>query len=112
MRIGKPNRSTQRKPAPVPLCPPQIPQDLTWARTWAYAVGSWRLTTWAMTWPHENNIYIYIFTIIKNILLWDIMPCSLKDLTNIWKEADASIVRVLFTFLSWTRRQQISLKSW
>jgi hypothetical protein len=29
MRIGKGNRSTRRKPAPVPLCPPQIPHDLT-----------------------------------------------------------------------------------
>jgi hypothetical protein len=27
------NRSTGRKPIPVPLCPPQIPYDLTWART-------------------------------------------------------------------------------
>jgi hypothetical protein len=25
MMIGKGNRSTQRKPAPVPLCPPQTP---------------------------------------------------------------------------------------
>jgi hypothetical protein len=30
MRIGRGNRSTQRKPAPVPICPPQIPHDLTW----------------------------------------------------------------------------------
>jgi hypothetical protein len=29
MMIGKRNRSTRRKPAPVPLCPPQIPHDLT-----------------------------------------------------------------------------------
>jgi hypothetical protein len=27
-RIGRGNRSTLRKPAPVPLCPPQIPHDL------------------------------------------------------------------------------------
>jgi hypothetical protein len=26
--IGRGNRSTRRKPAPVPLCPPQIPHDL------------------------------------------------------------------------------------
>jgi hypothetical protein len=31
MRIGGANRRTQRKPVPVPLCPPQIPHDLTWA---------------------------------------------------------------------------------
>jgi hypothetical protein len=35
MRIGRGNRSTRRKPAPVLLCPPQIPHDLTWARTGA-----------------------------------------------------------------------------
>jgi hypothetical protein len=28
MRIGKGNRSTRRKPALVPLCPPRIPRDL------------------------------------------------------------------------------------
>jgi hypothetical protein len=42
--IGKGNRSTRRKPAPVPLYPPQIPHDLTRARTLAVAVGSQRLT--------------------------------------------------------------------
>jgi hypothetical protein len=25
--IGRRNRSTRRKPVPVPLCPPQIPHD-------------------------------------------------------------------------------------
>jgi hypothetical protein len=33
MRIGRGNQSTRRKPAPVPLCPPQIPHDLAWPRT-------------------------------------------------------------------------------
>jgi hypothetical protein len=28
MRIGRGNRSARKKPAPVPLCPPQIPHDL------------------------------------------------------------------------------------
>jgi hypothetical protein len=36
--------STRIKPAPVPLCPPQIPHDLTLDRTRAAAVGSRRLT--------------------------------------------------------------------
>jgi hypothetical protein len=44
MRIGRGNRSTLGKPAPAPLCPPQIPHDLTRARTRAAAVGSRRLT--------------------------------------------------------------------
>jgi hypothetical protein len=44
MRIDGGNRSSRIKPVPVPLCPPQIPHDLTWARTRAAAVGSRRLT--------------------------------------------------------------------
>jgi hypothetical protein len=38
MKIGRGNRSTRRKPATVPLCLPQIPHDLIWARTQAAAV--------------------------------------------------------------------------
>jgi hypothetical protein len=47
---GRGNRSTRRKPAPVPLCLPQTPHA---ARTWtrATAVGSKHLTAWAMALP-------------------------------------------------------------
>jgi hypothetical protein len=48
MRIGRGKPSTRRKPTLVQLCPPQIPHDLTWARTRAAAVGCRRLTAWAM----------------------------------------------------------------
>jgi hypothetical protein len=41
--IGRGNRSTGRKPAPVPLCPPQNPHAAR-TRTRAAAVGSQRLT--------------------------------------------------------------------
>jgi hypothetical protein len=44
MRIARGNRSTRRKPARMPLCPPQIPHDVTWARTRAASVGSRQLT--------------------------------------------------------------------
>jgi hypothetical protein len=40
MRIGSGNRTTRNNPGPVPLCPPQIPHDLTWYRTRAAAVRS------------------------------------------------------------------------
>jgi hypothetical protein len=40
-----------KKSAPVPLCPPQIPHDLTRARTRTIAEGSRRLTAWAMARP-------------------------------------------------------------
>jgi hypothetical protein len=53
MTIGKGSRITRRKPAPVPLCPSQIPRDLTWDRT---VVGSRRLTAWAMARPPAINL--------------------------------------------------------
>jgi hypothetical protein len=44
MKIRRGNLGTRRKPAPVPLCTPQIPQNVIRARTRAAAVGSQRLT--------------------------------------------------------------------
>jgi hypothetical protein len=44
IKIGKENRNTRRKPAPAPLCPPQIPLDQTRDRIRAATVGSQRLT--------------------------------------------------------------------
>jgi hypothetical protein len=41
--IGRGKRSTRRKPAPVPLCPPQSPHAAQ-TRLRAAAVGSQRLT--------------------------------------------------------------------
>jgi hypothetical protein len=49
--LGRGNPSTRRKPAPVPLCPPQISHDLNRARTWAIAVGIQRLTARATARP-------------------------------------------------------------
>jgi hypothetical protein len=43
MMIGRRNQSTRRKPAPMPLCPPQTPHA-AWPRTRAAAVGSQRIT--------------------------------------------------------------------
>jgi hypothetical protein len=48
---GRGNRSTRRKPALGPLCPPQIPLDQTRDWTRAAAVGSQRLTASAMARP-------------------------------------------------------------
>jgi hypothetical protein len=61
MRIGRGNWSTRREPAPVPLCPPQIPDDLTRARNQAAAVRSQRLTAWAMARPGQqpNSSFIH-----------------------------------------------------
>jgi hypothetical protein len=43
MIIGRGNRSTRSRPAPVPLCPPENPHAAR-TRTRAAAVGSQRLT--------------------------------------------------------------------
>jgi hypothetical protein len=69
MRIGKESRSTRRKPAPVPLCPPKIPRDFTSDRTRTAAAGSRRLTVWALTRPSiivtVRNTYYYLSFILQ-----------------------------------------------
>jgi hypothetical protein len=47
-------RRTQRKPVLLPLCPPQIPHGLPWARTQASTVRSRRLTAWL-----QHNLFPY-----------------------------------------------------
>jgi hypothetical protein len=54
--IGRGNRSTRRKLAPVRLCPPQSPHAAR-TRTRAAAVGSQLLTAWATARPCHNIIY-------------------------------------------------------
>jgi hypothetical protein len=55
---GSCNENYEGKAAPVPLCSPQIPHDMTCDRTWAAAVGSWPLTSWAMTQASLSHIPI------------------------------------------------------
>jgi hypothetical protein len=61
MRIGRGNGSTRRKPATVQLFPPQIPYDLTQARTRACRCGK----------PSTNRQGY-------------VTPCSLSLLTMFW----------------------------
>jgi hypothetical protein len=56
MKIGRGKLSTRRKPAPAPLCPPQIPHDQTRAWSRVAAVGNQRLTAWAMALPSPTLI--------------------------------------------------------
>jgi hypothetical protein len=63
MRISRGNRITRRKTALMPLCPPQIPHDLTWPRTWVATVGCQQLTAWAiarLTYVILRIVHIYI----------------------------------------------------
>jgi hypothetical protein len=94
--IGRGNWSTQRKPAPVSLCPPQIPHDLTQARTWSAAVGSQWLTAWAMAWntmTGETEVgkgeHIYLAWSRSAIKMWDrnVLYVYLKGGHNIWKNS-------------------------
>jgi hypothetical protein len=66
MIIGRRNRNTRRKPAPMPLCPPQIPQDLTWDQIRLAAMDSWRLPAWAMA---RSVKMVSIFLMIRVILI-------------------------------------------
>jgi hypothetical protein len=86
MRIGRGNRCTRRKPASVPLCLPQIPHDLTRARTRAAAVGSRRLTAWAMARPYTIYSAFYPFypeagssVALLNV---GVLPINLHDVTT------------------------------
>jgi hypothetical protein len=65
--IVRGNRSTRRKPAPAPLCPPQIPHDQARALTRAAAVESQWLTTWAVAGPK-----IWVFLALVWIFIWRI----------------------------------------
>jgi hypothetical protein len=78
--IGRGNRSTRRKPAPVPLCPPQIPIAAR-TQTRAAAVGSQSLTAWAtarpkpvVAQPLKNFITVYriqrLFTMFTRTIVW------------------------------------------
>jgi hypothetical protein len=49
--FGRGNRSTRRKPAPGPLCPPQNPSWRPGLEPQTAVVGSQRLTAWAMARP-------------------------------------------------------------
>jgi hypothetical protein len=63
-RSGRGNRSTWRKPAPMPLCPPQIP--LVSPR--AAAVGSQWLTASAMARPKIGNKMAILYVNIGNTM--------------------------------------------
>jgi hypothetical protein len=60
MKIGRGNRSTRRKPAPAPLCPPQIPHDKHGDRFTFY---SW-LTKCVLNTEHQRRSFIIIIIII------------------------------------------------
>jgi hypothetical protein len=67
MMIGRANWSTRRKPAPVPLCPPQTPHAVR-TRTRAAAVGSQRLTAWPTARHDALTCLVYSLTLKKKAI--------------------------------------------
>jgi hypothetical protein len=53
--IAEENEVIGKKPASVPLCPPQISHYLTWSRNRAAVVGSRRPTAWATARPFKED---------------------------------------------------------
>jgi hypothetical protein len=68
MKIGRGNRSSLRKPAPAPFCPPQIPHYQTRVWTRSAAVGSQRLTAWAMGRPFHAP-YLVVTVIGEGVII-------------------------------------------
>jgi hypothetical protein len=66
MKIDRVNRSTRRKTASAPLCPPQIPLDQTRDRTRTAAVGSQRLTASAMARHHVATCWLLDLFYLEN----------------------------------------------
>jgi hypothetical protein len=79
--IRRGNRSTRRKSASVPLCPPQTPHAAR-TRTRAAAVGSQRLTAWATARPIRDfpSMRKSVVKVVSCVLRHDNLIC----IFNIW----------------------------
>jgi hypothetical protein len=75
--LGRENLSTPRKPAPVPLCLLQIPNDLTRARTRVAPMGSRRLIAWATARPPCVRLLASISEKARSQL--QVLPSKLKQ---------------------------------
>jgi hypothetical protein len=91
---GRGNRSTWRKPAPVTLCSPQIPHYLTWDRIRATAVGSQRLTAWAMARPKSCNYHQAILLFVNFLkLVVSTRPPLWSNGQSFWLQIQRFLVR-------------------
>jgi hypothetical protein len=112
MKIGRGNWSTRRK-----LCPPQISLDQTRARTRVAAVGSQRLTAWAMARPNQaiaavwdmrsNSMIGYFILNFKK--LW-IRICTLQD-KFINKLSNFVVVAINIRVLYWVLEKKVRISS-
>jgi hypothetical protein len=71
---------TRRIPAPVSLCPPQIPHDLTWVRNRAAAVGIHMIYSVLVVTPAVKGRFYRVRRIggaFRGHTLQDIMACDI-----------------------------------
>jgi hypothetical protein len=86
MIIGRGNRSTRSKPAPVPLCPSQILHYLIWDRTRAVAVWSRQLATPALSHSNLRLVYFQVCSwicISNSLIYWQFPLRSQRMLCEI-----------------------------
>jgi hypothetical protein len=66
-------------PVPATLCPPQIPDGLTWAQTLASTVRGWQLTAWAMarSWVilQTSLLFLSFFLCLPSFCLASFLNC-------------------------------------
>jgi hypothetical protein len=109
MWIGRGTRSTRNIPAPVPLCPPQIPHDLTtWARTRAAAVGS-------RDWPPElwHGLRGHVTYIDRHLIAWNMHTRGMFLTAVLTGWVDEPRIRKLLWWrlevrLVWVRRLRVN----
>jgi hypothetical protein len=86
MKIGRGNRSTRRKPAPTPLCPPQIPHDKTRARTPDRLCGKPATNRLSYGAAYDityiislqfRTLIVFTSMTIKSITFRDLTPCTM-----------------------------------
>jgi hypothetical protein len=73
MHIGRGNRNTQREPAPAPIFPPQIPLQQTRSRIRAVAMGSQRITSWAMARPSSPVYHANLY--LQDVVAYKVLVC-------------------------------------
>jgi hypothetical protein len=86
--IGRGNRSTRRKPAPVPLCSPQTPYAAR-TRTRAAAVGTQRLTAELR---HGPGMLTYNVWTLRHMPIYRIFLCFHMNVPIVIAFEETSII--------------------
>jgi hypothetical protein len=74
------NKVLGELPVPVSLCPPQIPEGVTWDRTRGSAVRGRRLTVCVMVRPVHNYLQKMLQVAVRRNLVYN--PCICLGVSN------------------------------